>query len=494
MLTMKQLVDLTAINRQTIHFYLREGVLPPPVTGAGTRNARYSDRHRELLELVRALREEEGLSLESIRDRFESAGFDPALVRRPSRDPARPLPDPAEVAAEPLLETELAGAASVPESMVAEMIAAGAISPLPEDPEGRYAKGVTDVLRAAAALGPMGLPMRSVAQIAIHAARIAWLEVEAMASEATGNTDGAEVLSRNTNARYRRVGDLVSATRRVAVTAALRRLTRVGTRARTFAREAIFRPSELFVSRYGLERVLEETRARARGDERDFEARLEAGRILLGLGRWTEAAEWLADSVALDPKHAEAAAFLGLARALAGPVHAGVAAARRAVELAPESPRAHAFLGVVLAFHAASTTGIGDASTVLLEAFAEVGRSRELKARDSAEILEVLLARGRVLAVLPIEIEAYQAGLMDLREVLRRTDEGGGAEAGFDYPGSQALYRINALYFLGSAAIRDGDVEQGVAWLTECITMDPSSSYAERAYVQVGASGQLTST
>ncbi len=63
---MKQVEEMTGVSRETVRFYISEGLLPPPVKSA--RNmAWYSDRHVELLRLISRLQNEQFLPLRAIR-------------------------------------------------------------------------------------------------------------------------------------------------------------------------------------------------------------------------------------------------------------------------------------------------------------------------------------------------------------------------------------------------------------------------------------------
>ncbi len=63
---MAELVRHSGVPRETIHFYLREGLLPPPEK-AGRTLAYYDDAHLERLRLVRHLRDEKYLPIPVIR-------------------------------------------------------------------------------------------------------------------------------------------------------------------------------------------------------------------------------------------------------------------------------------------------------------------------------------------------------------------------------------------------------------------------------------------
>ena len=69
--TIGELVSLSGVNRRNVHFYVQQGLLPPP-QGAGL-GARYSDEHLLCLRAIPVLRNR-GLRLDEIRERL--AGSD----------------------------------------------------------------------------------------------------------------------------------------------------------------------------------------------------------------------------------------------------------------------------------------------------------------------------------------------------------------------------------------------------------------------------------
>jgi len=66
--TIQELCDQSGLPRRTIHFYLQQGILPPP-SGAGV-GVRYGEEHLLRLKLIPLLRQQ-GLRLDEIRQRFE---------------------------------------------------------------------------------------------------------------------------------------------------------------------------------------------------------------------------------------------------------------------------------------------------------------------------------------------------------------------------------------------------------------------------------------
>jgi DNA-binding transcriptional MerR regulator len=63
---MKQLMELTGVSRQVIHFYVKKGLVPPPIRHSRT-SAEYTDEHVERILAVRRMREDGFLPLDAIR-------------------------------------------------------------------------------------------------------------------------------------------------------------------------------------------------------------------------------------------------------------------------------------------------------------------------------------------------------------------------------------------------------------------------------------------
>ena len=494
-LSMKDLTKVTGHHRQTVHHYLRLGLLPPPISGAGTRRARYGDHHAALLRVIRRLRDQEGLSLEAIRRRFERADYDVARVdAAPARPPAS-LADPLEPP-EMLDEAGLLDRAQVTSALFRQLEEAGVLSEVGGDvwsaaqaaQDGVIVFGPesVDVLQAAAELLRLGVSEDKLLEITRGTKALAWVETESLLEDVAMVEQERGALATRLSERYVGVTALIGAVRAAVLASTHWRLLQVGARARRHAAEAIYAPSELFVRRFRLEEALTKEMHLASQRPKDARRRSAVARVLFGLGRYEEAAQWLTASLRLDASEAETYAYLGTALAMNGRVADGVEACRRGVELNPASPRAHAFLGGILVLRGVSGVGPQGPTDLVAEGVAEVHRSRTLVAADARESVEVQLARGRVLAVMPRELDAHRAGLDDLREVLRQTEVEGVLDELAGYPGATSLFRVHALYYLGVATLEDGHTDDGVALLQECIALDPASATAERAYQHIG--------
>jgi DNA-binding transcriptional MerR regulator len=85
--TIGELVSLSGVNRRNVHFYVQQGLLPPP-QGAGL-GARYGDEHLLCLRAIPVLRNR-GLRLDEIRERL--TGSDSRSIEAILAEAPRPTP------------------------------------------------------------------------------------------------------------------------------------------------------------------------------------------------------------------------------------------------------------------------------------------------------------------------------------------------------------------------------------------------------------------
>jgi len=480
-MSMKELVRETGVHRQTIHHYLREGVLPPPVQGAGTHRARYGGAHVELLGVIRELRDREGLSLDAIRRRFEQAAFDPERLAH--RGLSRGVSfEPPEGSGERLDRGRLSGRAKAPPLLVDALVEHRMIQPDPEADDEIFDGGHVAVVRAVHRMVEAGFEIDDALRVARSARAITTVDVARLAKEATSVS--AQAARDRAAEPFRVVGELVDALRRQMVGETLHLLSQLGPRAQAYATEAVYTPSPLFLRRHGTDKELRSARALAVINSSDVGLWCRVGRLLLAMGRFVEAAQWLGQVADRDPPSAELFALMGVARSMSGAVESGISAAKRSVALDPSSPRARVFLGITLALEVATLPGVHQMSERMRLAFHHMSASRDLCPANDRERLEVLVARGRMLVVLASDPDARQRGLADLLELYERAAAGADGRAGFEYPGATALYRGHAAYFLGIMAMADGRPLEALTFLETCIALDPASTYAERAFDQ----------
>ncbi len=95
--TIAELSELSGVNRRNIHFYVQQGLLPPP-EGAGL-GARYADEHLLRLRAIPVLRNQ-GLRLDEIRERLvgmDASAVEALLTQPPPAHAGHVQPRPAHI-------------------------------------------------------------------------------------------------------------------------------------------------------------------------------------------------------------------------------------------------------------------------------------------------------------------------------------------------------------------------------------------------------------
>ena len=112
--TIGELVSLSGVNRRNVHFYVQQGLLPPP-QGAGL-GARYSEEHLLCLRAIPVLRNR-GLRLDEIRERLagsDARSIEAFLTKAPESAPLNhkprcgTMPNPTQPKAQHLVRYALA--------------------------------------------------------------------------------------------------------------------------------------------------------------------------------------------------------------------------------------------------------------------------------------------------------------------------------------------------------------------------------------------------
>ncbi len=146
--TIKSLIAKSGAPRQTIHYYLRKGLLPPPERTSRT-SALYPPSTIDLIALVRSLQRRQRLTLDEISTLFHNGGYDP--VRIAARVSGAGEPPPTSGARrDALTAAELAAAIGPPcgEDWVRALAKEGLVKPVWREDREVFPAGVVETARA----------------------------------------------------------------------------------------------------------------------------------------------------------------------------------------------------------------------------------------------------------------------------------------------------------------------------------------------------------
>src|SRR5579871_1917990 len=126
--TIKSLITKSGAPRQTIHYYLRKGLLPPPERTSRT-SALYPPSTIELIGLIRSLQLRQRLTLDEIATLFHETSYDPVRIAARAGGGDAPVSGPRR---EFLTAAELAAAIGSPctEDWVRALAQEGLIQPV----------------------------------------------------------------------------------------------------------------------------------------------------------------------------------------------------------------------------------------------------------------------------------------------------------------------------------------------------------------------------
>ena len=479
-MTLDELAQRAGVWVETLQVYVQRGVLP----SFGTDASAYDESHLGIVRFIGRMQSEHQLPLsvisEVLADRcgYDVAKAEEVLVPMTSPDPGRAGPGPTN--REGLLRRTGAPAALLDRLVAAHLIPA----------EGPYGGHHVWILEASVALRGTGLGDDEIEAVGRLGIEVAEAEVDALVSEVCAGRPPRQALA-GTEERRAAVGRLLSVARQSSSAKMMAGLAEAQAHSEQLALESVHVPSRLFLGRHGLEEAVAQQALAAKpalaGGDGNPDAVREHARLLLGLGRFTDALRVLEAAVQLPSLREDGTCwcYLGLARAICGEPESAASAAEQAVEYAPSSPRVHAFRAAVMALGAAGAADVLLATARIHDCLRSVACSRELvaHAQDPLEELEALVTRGRLCTVMPEPFGVREEGLRDLDAVLERTkgpvrDE----ELGFVVRGGRDLVRINALFYAGMAKARSGRLDEARPLLLEVVALDPISGYATRAF------------
>jgi tetratricopeptide (TPR) repeat protein len=278
--------------------------------------------------------------------------------------------------------------------------------------------------------------------------------------------------------RRKAITKLIAAVRHSEVSTAAKTFMHLDGPFQRYRGELLHTPSPLFLMQFEIAAVVEDLRRQAR-ESADPQATTFLGRMLIGLGKHTEAGRWLALSTT-NNDDAIGWAHLAITHAFSGhpsDAHDAIGAALQRTE---NSALVLAFAAVVRAVEAGQASDLAQSASLASESLEFLSKSRDQPfGSDLLEELEARLARGRISLLMPSDFGVHKDGIADLRKVLTRSREGlEGVPAGIS-----ELFRLHAHYFLG---LNLDDHSEAIEHLQQVIVLDPACAFAENAYRRIG--------
>jgi DNA-binding transcriptional MerR regulator len=317
-LTIGALIERSGTHRQTIHYYLRKGLLPAPQRPNRT-SALYAPQCVELIHLIKQYQDQLRLSLDEIASIFYRSGHDPQALRGNLAAAAiQPgLPGPNGRHARPLGCREVAALLEPPPppGWIEDLVAAGLVDPEPHSADLTFSPAAIDAIRQIWEGTRLGIPLEHFQQLRALAEEQAGRELDnfkARVQEMRLSQDFTQQVARvfsvfDHYGSYRR---RVALNRKFlqAVTESFGQI--IGTN-----RQRVF-PSESFLARIGLNREIDRLLGILDQDPHDLRALRHLARAYHLKSDWVRLREVAEEILKLAPDDEGAQAALG--RALRG--------------------------------------------------------------------------------------------------------------------------------------------------------------------------------
>ncbi len=491
-LRIRDLVDATGVSKDLIHHYLRQGILPPCET-----RARYGETHLQLLHLVRKLRDEFHLPLDTVRRIFELYGFDPewlqplfhieSLAQRLSR-----FAESSDLGlGRTLSADELAADAGIDVARLEELIGQQVIRPLEGTTPPRFTPHDAHVAALCDEGTRLGIPFASFRTVASYVRvgfELEHREFIELDWEAAGSP---ERLLGQAFVRREITSSFVHNVLQSLLQRALHGRLELRSAPAGVLTTVVYRPSAAFRARFDLQAAVDEHRQLLASRNDDPAVWRQAAQLHLHAGSYREAAFTLEQGLEAVPGNRTLRALYGISLVLAGELDQGIEQLESLGALADRSPDTAVYLA--LARYTRSAEGgkgsAGDAAAI---------RSLTDGALDAwdpgAQPSHVGYLAAWLLTALPEAFCDRERGIQALEAQLSRLMAAPPASPGL--PGLAERHQLNAAWLLfealGRGALDEGTEARRADLRSVICQLDPASALAERAYLEARGPKQVT--
>ncbi len=480
-LRIRDLVERTGVSKELIHHYLRQGILPPPET-----RARYGERHLQLLHLVRKLRDEFHLPLDTVRRIFELYEFDPewlqplfhieSLAHRLSR-----FAEASDLGlGRTLSADELATEAGVGMAQLEELIVQRVIRPLEGTTPPRFTSYDAHVAALCDQGTELGIPFASFRTVASYVRVGFELEHREFIELDWESAASPQQLLGQAFVRREITSSFVHNVLQSLLQRALHGRLELRSAPAGVLTTVVYRPSAAFRARFDLQTAVDESRQLLSTRHEDPSVWRDAAQLHLHAGSYREAAFTLERALEAVPGDSTLRSLHGIALVLSGDLEPGIEVLEAQGERSPETA-----IYLALALYTRSSEGRkgGAADAAAIRSLADDALARWDPAEQASHVGYLA---AWMLTALPEAFRARERGLRALDSQIARLLADPPAVA--TLPGLAERHQLNAAWLLFEALGRgevDDDSSARRRELQSLICqLDPASALAERAYLE----------
>jgi DNA-binding transcriptional MerR regulator len=489
-LKMAALATESGISKELIHHYLRAGLLPRP-----RERGLYGARHVRLLRIVKRLRDERFLPLPIIREIVTFNEHDPdriELVLLSGSEMTATAGRAAEPAAsenERLSIAEIEARTGADKDYISRCAESGLIRPVGANGDERFTPQDANVVSLVARGMAMGIPFESFRTIRSYVEIAFELERSTFLPRALSRPDLGE-LAREFAVRKEIVTGFLSNVLTSLINSHLHAFIAETAREARVPEGAVYRPSEAFRKKHGIDRAIERLGVERGRAPRDARLLVRLLRLLYCAGKFREVVFAVEQGRAILSKNVEAERLLGYGLVLSGESARGTEILTAAREKYPKDAVTVAYLAAARFQELGAMARVERALARIEEVTRLAAEALGLaKAAAPIEAAEARAVSGWLLTSLPAECEMTARGLDALEAVFAA-----GAEAGRTALApavARIRYRVLGAFLL-QRALRRGDIPRAArrnaaarreALAREVYCLDPACDLARVLYL-----------
>ncbi len=478
-----ELSRLTGVSRQTVHFYLREGLLPLPTKTSKTM-AYYNESHVERLRLIKRLQVEHRLQLAEIKELLDGGErlfqdeelLAEALSHERGLDKCFSRP-------------ELAKESGLTVGDIRKLSQMGIIGGEGKSMEADYGAADLEIARAFRGILDAGYPADYALQLLSlyreTSRELSKKEFRNFFDLSPMESDTDEIAAAYRCAEPHLERSFLILRRkalglqiRQALHDASRRVLSFEKGLREGVQQVFLSPSYLKSLKFnGL--LIDELKSRVLDDPEELASYIALQVIYYATGDTVNLLECSRKAVGVDTRHPWVLLFLGSAYVLNLRMEESLEVLTRCVELHPEFAMARCRLGGAMLMKAAREKKVVRAMAWARGALQEMDRSIEFETQNMIEYLMLHVSRGSALCLLPRFMGRFQEGMVEMEEALALAEiEKERAQDSY-YTAVVDAILLNFYFYLGEAYEDDQRISDRDRMWKSLISIDPENKVAD---------------
>ena len=474
-----QLVDASGVSRDMIKYYLRAKLLPTPAKPKPNLSL-YTENHLELIKLIQRYQENTKLSLQEIAGVFAAMEYDANAIEIEllstkhsflGDDNIIPLSNRSDDSAAPSFSTEF-----LQELHAHQLIDDGDV----------LDKGEEQLASLLWVARQSGIPLTFFQSAKEKLAELADLEVKTLIAIKRPDLSFNATLDSLTESD-RIINRWLVAEKSRQARDQFQRVIDNSEQAISTLLENIYRPSDVFRARHHVDEMISQLTSGAGFAPQGLEQLHHLCRTTLLLSEFDLTIDYAENLLTNAPEDEIVTAYLSLAHAIQGDVEQAYSFGARLEHYQGNHPTVVQARVLSMLLQAAKERGVTDTNELMK-------RSGELFLDLLAAPLEgepettLIIARANV--AFPDFANSRQQAIAALQALRLQLESGSLSLPSLPIEGLQecllVIYRIYTLYYLGMLYHEDGDTVNATECLERVIQLDPSSNFAQKAFLKIG--------